>query len=98
MAKQFKKVGEVHTEVYQEVKTKTQSSCFVATAVYGGDQGWQVMRLRQWRDSVLVRSLIGRLFIRVYESIGPGLAEIVRTRDWARRPLRSVLDSLARRL
>lgn len=48
--------------------------CYVATAVYGDRDHPEVMRLRGFRDSVLLRSASGRRFVRWYYREGPGLA------------------------
>jgi len=42
--------------------------CFVATAVYGNRNTPEVQTLRDFRDNVLMRSSIGRLFVDFYYS------------------------------
>jgi len=49
--------------------------CYVATACYGSYYAPQVLVLRQYRDDVLEKSLIGRLFIQIYYFISPFFAE-----------------------
>jgi hypothetical protein len=44
----------------------TKKACYIATAVYGDSDAWQVERLRQYRDKVLASHLLGLLFINLY--------------------------------
>lgn len=74
-----------HTTPTQESGKK---GCFVATAVYGDDSAPEVLVLRQWRDTALVRYSTGRYFIRWYYRHGPTLANVAatsRTAGWAAR-------------
>lgn len=52
--------------------------CFVATAAYGDRLHADVVLLRHWRDTFLVRYRVGRAFIHLYWIIGPRLARHVR--------------------
>ncbi|MDG5816260.1 VRR-NUC domain-containing protein [Chitinispirillales bacterium ANBcel5] len=66
----------IDTTPHQHEK-REKSGCFVATVVYGSYECEQVVQLRQFRDQVLLRSFLGRAFVRVYYSRGPALASIV---------------------
>jgi len=50
---------------------------FIATSVYGDYDHPQVKKLRVFRDQVLMKSTVGRRFVRWYYRVGPGLAELV---------------------
>lgn len=50
----------------RERENPRESWCFVATAVYGGENSSQTDELRRYRDEVLGRSMIGRKFIDFY--------------------------------
>jgi hypothetical protein len=52
-----------------------KSRCFVATAVYGDVMAPEVEVFRRFREQVLNRSALGRLFVRVYWRYGPRLAK-----------------------
>lgn len=54
-----------------------KSACFVATAVFGSEDGPHVMALRDFRDVYLARSRAGRLFVNWYYRNGPYLAQLV---------------------
>lgn len=49
--------------------------CYIATAVYGSYHSPEVMVLRRFRDETLEKSLAGRMFIRVYYTLSPPLAQ-----------------------
>lgn len=49
----------------------TKKACYIATAVYGDSDAWQVERLRQYRDKVLASHLLGLLFINLYYELSP---------------------------
>ena len=75
---------------------KSSGSCFVATAVYGSADHPDVVSLRRIRDEVLVRSVVGRGFVRLYWAVGPRLAAHVREGSMMARGLRRVLTTIAR--
>jgi len=73
----------------------SNSGCFVATAVYGSYNHPNVMLFRQLRDDHLMNCLLGRLFIRVYYSVGPKLAGFVSNRPSLAGIIRAFMDRLA---
>lgn len=62
--------------------------CFIATAACGGEHIGEVQRLRQFRDSVLVKSHAGRFLVAGYERASPPLARIVQRWGWSRAAAR----------
>lgn len=75
-----------------ETKEKSDSNCFVATAVYGSYEHPQVLKLRYFRDSTLRKSLLGRCFISFYYTVGPHLAILPSRSTRIRNLLRSLFD------
>ena len=73
---------------------KAESGCFIATAVYGDYDHPQVLKLRNFRDSTLRKSLLGRCFISFYYTVGPHLAVLPDRSVKLRRVLRSLFDCL----
>lgn len=77
------------------------SPCFVATAVMGDFDDPIVLLLRQFRDTVLLRSLPGRLFVRTYYRLSPPLARwiapSVRRRAFFYRTLIAPAATIAQR-
>jgi len=51
--------------------------CFIATAACGTDQDEDVIRLRDFRDSVLRKTCLGRAFVGIYETVSPPIARII---------------------
>ncbi len=72
--------------------------CFVATACFQDAQHPTVEDLRTFRDTVLVRSTLGRAFIACYNEVGPHMAKIVHQHPCVRPSLQKMLTGLARRL
>ena len=68
----------------------TKKACYIATAVYGDPDAWQVERLRLYRDNVLTNHLLGLIFIWLYYEISPHF--IVLFKDI--RPLNSIVRRL----
>lgn len=56
-------------------RSTDKKGCFIATAVYGSHNALEVQQFYRLRDQVLAKSFFGRLFIRFYYSISPGLAK-----------------------
>jgi hypothetical protein len=75
---------------YEAPEIKKASLCFVATAAAGDPFDPNVIVLRRFRDDLLVQSRPGRVFIQVYNFLGPQMAEIVK----ANRPLRILIYRL----
>jgi phage FluMu protein Com len=84
-----------NTEKNKADLQKVDRKCFIATAVYGTPNAWEVAVLRSWRDKFLRRFTVGRLFICLYESISPPVAIFVGRHFWARCVCRSVIHVVA---
>ena len=72
--------------------------CYIATAVYGSYDCQEVWTLRRFRDEVLRANLPGRLFIRGYYAVSPGLVRHLGAKTLFQKPVKRVLDSLVYRL
>jgi hypothetical protein len=53
--------------------------CYIATMAYGDYQHPQVIILRHFRDTVLEKSPLGRLFIKTYYLFSPQIVEILKS-------------------
>jgi len=73
---------------------KSDSSCFVATVVYGDPQCEELRVLRQFRDEILTKSVAGRLFISTYYALGPMLAKRIESLPTVRSFTKKLLDRL----
>lgn len=79
-------------------KFDKSGACFIATAACGTSDVPDVVRLREFRDTVLRRTSCGRALIRVYESLSPPVAEVVARSVRARALVRRLVVRPARRL
>jgi hypothetical protein len=72
----LKVARESHKELSPSPSSPSSSEgCYIATMAYGDYEHPQVLELRKFRNEILERSLIGRVFIRCYYSISPRLVE-----------------------
>ncbi|MBR4655869.1 MAG: hypothetical protein IKO68_04670 [Oscillospiraceae bacterium] len=80
---------------------KSKDGCYIATCVYGSYDAPEVLTLRHFRDTVLRQNPFGRLFIRVYYALSPGLVYRFGSAAWFhrfwKRPLDRFVKSLRRR-
>lgn len=79
-------------------KPKTNSGCYIATAVYGSYDCPEVWTLRRYRDNVLDNKWYGRAFIRTYYSISPILVKWIGKADWFRNLFCGPLNKLVAKL
>jgi len=78
---------------------KPKSGCFIATACYGDYNSEEVLVLREFRDNVLLNSLVGKLFVRFYYFTSPPIAQIIEKysnlktfiRNWFLSPIIRIL-------
>jgi hypothetical protein len=68
--------------------------CFIATAAFGSYIHKDVITLRNFRDSVLLKSTPGRSFVESYYRISPPIAGYISTRPHLRATVRCVLTPM----
>ncbi len=68
-----------------------KSGCFIATACCDSVDRPAVHVLCRFRDERLSRHPLGRSFVRLYEKVSPPVADLIRSRSWARELVRSLL-------
>ena len=76
----------------------SSDGCYIATAVYGSYDCPEVWTLRRFRDEVLRARVLGRLFIRGYYAVSPGLARHLGSKQLFQKPVKRALDSFVSRL
>ena len=72
----------------------SKEGCFIATAIYGHYDAPEVYKLRTFRDTVLLKTLLGRLFVRFYYSISPSLVKIIAPSKKTKSFLKMLFDKL----
>lgn len=65
-----------HTRFEKQGKLAVDRRCFIATAVYGAEAE-ETNYLRQWRDDVLLKTGLGRLFVVFYYYLSPKLLWLI---------------------
>ncbi len=84
-------------QVEGQTRAAIDRRCFIATAIYGPDAA-ETNFLRAWRDRVLMPAMAGRLFVRAYYAVSPGLVPLLcRSRSVA-TAVRAGLNALLRLL
>ncbi len=61
----------------EELKSRHDGGCFIATATFESPLALEVLVLRRFKDNVLNRYLLGRAFIRIYYCVSPFVARII---------------------
>lgn len=69
-----------------QAETSVTSFCFIATASYGADSG-EVGLLCDFRDNILLKSDLGKAFVKAYYTVSPGIADIIRESE----PLKAIV-------
>lgn len=65
--------------------------CFIATASYGSIMAPEVQTFRKFRSEFLLKSQIGKEFVRTYYRYSPPLADFISEHEWLRAPARMAL-------
>lgn len=80
------------TVIYgNELQFTTDDACFIATAAHGSIDKSQVTILRQFRDSFLKSSTLGKKFIQSYYQLSPPVAELITDNTGLQRGTRILL-------
>jgi hypothetical protein len=70
------------------------SGCYIATMAYGDYEHPQVIVLREFRDSVLDKSMVGKWFIKTYYHYSPKLVEVLKNKKTVNSLIRQTLNQL----
>ena len=84
-----------------EIRKRAKSAgpqCFVATAIYGDVNSYEVRVLRSFRDDRLLKSAMGRVVVDVYYRLSPPVADFIRNKKGLRLLIRKLLDRLVKSL
>lgn len=84
------KVAEISTE------KETNEGCYIATAVYNSYDCPQVWTFRRFRDQVLYKSFLGRLFVKIYYTVSPLLVKKYGKSSWFNGLFLKILNCFAR--
>jgi hypothetical protein len=84
-------------ELYNN-KSSDKKGCYIATMIYGSYEAPQVLILREFRDTVLDKSTLGRLFIRFYYKVSPSIVKRLKNQNNVNLFIKSILDSIIKLL
>lgn len=73
-------------------RSDQESKCFIAAAVYGDIMAPEVVSLRKFRDEVLKKYSLGRIFISTYYASSPPVAHWLKTKPRLSRVVRIILN------
>ena len=77
----------------REIVSKIESKkCFIATAVYGSSESPEVLILRSFRDTFLLPTNIGTLFVKTYYRCSPPIADYLANSFYLKRVVKWALD------
>lgn len=84
------------TVIYgNELQFTTKDACFIATAAYGSPDNNHVLILRQFRDTYLKSSSLGRRLISNYYLLSPPLAQLISEYPVAQAAVRLAIAPVA---
>ncbi len=65
------------------------SPCFIATAAYGTPLHKDINVLRDFRDAYLMPNLAGRVFVEIYYTLSPPIADVIRENECLQTAVRA---------
>ena len=78
----------------KQQQSRKKQGCYIATCVYGSYDCPEVWVLRRYRDYNLSRSLIGKLFIKIYYFFSPKLVALFGQQKWFKNIWKRKLDKM----
>jgi hypothetical protein len=82
---------------HSHAQSEKKSGCFIATVAYGSAFSPEVIALQELRDSVLLKSRFGQMFVALYYLFSPSLAQHLEGKALINRILRMMfLDPVVR--
>jgi hypothetical protein len=73
-------------------RSRNSDGCYIATVAYGSYEHPQVMVLRQFRDNILDKYILGKWFIKIYYRYSPELAKKLKDKKAANNIIRRILN------
>lgn len=84
---------EINSDLLSLLRAKqaVKKGCLIATACYGSYSAPEVILLRNFRDEVLLKKLLGRAFVKLYYFVSPPVADFIARREGLKRLVRGAL-------
>ena len=99
LIQKFTDVANLKFEYYKrhtKVIVSVPGACYIATAVYGSYEAPEVLLLRKFRDTVLKKYAIGKIFISFYYFVSPFVAKKIQHKKRINGAIRWCLDKLVK--
>jgi hypothetical protein len=87
-------VGGTPEAWFDDVLLEEKAECFIATAAYGTTMAEEIEVLREFRDEYLLTNPVGRLFVSLYYTSSPPLAQLVDQHEGLRAVTRIALEPI----
>ena len=68
----------------------SKQGCFIATACYGNYESHEVIEFRKFRDEILLKSFLGRIFVSMYYFVSPPIANLISKSEISKRVIREL--------
>ena len=94
----IQKFAEINSKEIKKESSQSSEGCYIATAVYGGYDQPQVLVLRKFRDEVLKKNFFGRIFISIYYTLSPKVAEKLKNHKRINGKVKDILDKFVAQL
>lgn len=95
---QYEGLSEINPLDYQFKSSlpeeKSLFPCYIATAVYGDFNAPQVLTLRHYRDEALMKTKLGRLFVRYYYTLSPSVVRWMKGKIKINQFVKRILDQV----
>lgn len=83
---------------YTPSSPQKSEGCYIATMVYGDYDHPQVLHLRKYRDERLLKSRLGRGFVKLYYFISPKLVYLLKDYNGINNCIRKILDKIVEKV
>lgn len=98
VARLLRNSGAIDDTVRPKQEEKKEG-CFIATAVYGSYSAPEVLLFRKFRDQVLLKRRLGKIFVGLYYTFSPFIARLVDNSPYVKKIIRvTVFNHLVRYL
>jgi len=83
---------------YEPPRYYEDCGCFIATAAFGTPLAQELNVLRNYRDRTLLKTALGKALVKCYYKVSPPLAEIIKTTEAMRKPVRLLIQTILKHL
>ena len=85
-------ISQITKDLNKIINPPSSGGCYIATMAYGGYDHPQVLKLRKYRDRVLLNNKLGVLFVKIYYYISPKFVKIFTGKILINKLIKRLLD------